>query len=270
MFGSSRESLAGLRTAVQSTRSAADFRSSASQVLAAAGVLAAEKSLRQTLADAGTASVARIALAESVFAGTMAATSMDVLRQAIAVRWSSDADFVEAVETLGIQMLCIAAQEADALGAVEEELFLFGRAIASSAHLQMTLTDPALSSDAKAVVVTTLLAGRGNEVTTELLAHTVTTLRGKRLDAAIDALIEVAADQRNRLVAQVVSAIALDTQQSDRLKAALSSLTGRDINVNAVVDPGVGGGISVRIGDDLIDGTVANRMASARRQLLND
>lgn len=68
----------------------------------------------------------------------------------------------------------------------------------------------------------------------------------------------------------MVSAIALDTQQSNRLKAALSSLTGRDINVNAVVDPGVGGGISVRIGDDLIDGTVANRMASARRQLLND
>jgi F-type H+-transporting ATPase subunit delta len=270
MFGSSRESLAGLRAAVQSSRTAADFRTSASQVLAVAGVLAEEKSLRQALADAGTASSARVALADSVFAAKVGSTCMDVLRQAISTRWSSDNDVVEGVETLGIQMLCIAAQDAGALDTVEEELFLFGRAVAGSPQLQMTLTDPSLPAAAKTSVVTSLLAGRGHEITTELLAYTVTHLRGKRLDAAIDSLVEVAADQRNRLVAQVTSAIALDEAQEARLKAALSTLTGRDINVNVVVDAAVIGGISVRIGDDLIDGTVASRMAAARRQLLND
>lgn len=270
MFGSSRESLAGLRTAVQSHRGAADFRTASSQLLAVAAVLAGEKSLRQTLADAGTPTQARIALVESVFGGKVSETCVDVLRQCVSARWSSDADVVDAVQLLGVQMLCVCAQDGGTLDTVEEELFLFGRAVAGTPALQMTLTDPALPAAAKADVVSTLLAGRGQDTTVELLTHTVSHLRGRRLDSAIDELVAVAADQRKRLVAHVTSAIDLDETQTQRLQSALANLTGRDINVNVTVDRGVIGGISVRIGDEIIDGTVASRMAAARTQLLND
>lgn len=270
MFGSSRESLAGLRQAVQSHRTAADFRMSASQMLAVASVLADEKSLRQALADAGTPSTARVGLAESVFGGKVSSTAMEMVRQSVSARWSSDSDLVDAVQLLGVQMLCVCAQDAGQLDTIEEELFLFGRAVAASSQLQMTLTDPSLAGSVKSDVVSNLLAGRGSDITAELVSHTVAQLRGRRLDAAIDSLVAVAADQRNRLVANVTSAIALDDTQVSRLQAALSTLTGRDINVNVTVDREVIGGISVRIGDDVIDGTVASRLAAARTQLLND
>ena len=270
MFGSSRESLAGLRNAVQSHRGAADFRMSASELLAVAAVLAGEKSLRQTLADAGTPSQARIALVDSVFGGRTSETCIAMLRQCVSARWSTDADLVDAVQLLAIQMLCVCAQDSGALDTVEEELFLFGRAVASAPQLQMTLTDPSLPASAKADVVSSLLAGRGHDITVELLTHTVSHLGGQRLDAAIEDLVAVAADQRNRLVAHVTSAINLDDTQTSRLRTALSTLTGRDINVNITVDRGVIGGISVRLGDEIIDGTVASRLAAARTQLLND
>ena len=57
----------------------------------------------------------------------------------------------------------------------------------------------------------------------------------------------------------------LTTEQVGRLAAALSTLQGRDVRLNVIVDPEVVGGIVVRVGDDVIDGSVASRLEQARR-----
>jgi len=75
----------------------------------------------------------------------------------------------------------------------------------------------------------------------------------------------LAAAQRGRVVAEVVSAIELDEAQEQELTDALSRLQGRAVQLNVAVDPRVLGGISVRIGDEVIDGTVASRLEQARR-----
>ncbi len=56
--------------------------------------------------------------------------------------------------------------------------------------------------------------------------------------------------------------------QHPRLADALSRLKGRTVRLNVAVDPAVLGGVHVRIGDEVIDGTVASRMEQARRALL--
>lgn len=270
MFGSSRESLAALRAALQGRHADPQLSAVANELLAIAAVLSAEKSLRVSLADAGTAANTRASVAQSVFGGKVSDTALAIVNEAIAVRWSHDADLVAAIETLGVQAACIAAQIAGSLDTVEEEVFMFGRAVAASPQLQMALTDPALPAVAKANVVATLLGGKTHEVTRQLLTHTVSHLRGARIDAAIDALLAVAADQRARLVAQVTTAVTFTDAQMIRLRAALSTITGRDINVNVVVDRAVLGGIQVRIGDDLIDGTVSSRLEAASRSLKSE
>ena len=271
MFGSSRESLAALRTSLQGRHSDPQLGAVAGELLAVAAVLSAEKALRVSLADAGTAAGSRLAIAHSVFGSKVSDTALAIVNEAIAVRWSHDADLVSAVETLGVQAACIAAQAAGSLDTVEEEVFMFGRAVAASSQLQMALTDPALPAVAKADIVAKLLTGKStHSVTQQLLTHTVGNLRGARIDAAVEALLAVAADQRQRLVAQVTTALALTDSQMARLRTALATITGRDINVNVVVDRAVLGGIQVRIGDDLIDGTVASRLEAASRSLKSE
>jgi F-type H+-transporting ATPase subunit delta len=62
-------------------------------------------------------------------------------------------------------------------------------------------------------------------------------------------------------------AVNLTEQQRGRLAAALAESYGHQVHLNVVLDPRVAGGMTVRVGDELIDGSVATRLADARRRL---
>jgi F-type H+-transporting ATPase subunit delta len=71
------------------------------------------------------------------------------------------------------------------------------------------------------------------------------------------------------VVAHVKSAIALSADQQMKLVAALTKQMGKDVHVNIEIDPKVLGGISIRYADDVIDGTMVNRLAEAGRALVS-
>ena len=60
---------------------------------------------------------------------------------------------------------------------------------------------------------------------------------------------------------------AADSAEEARLKAALSRQVGRDVNLRVVLNPAVMGGVRVSLGDEVIEGTVAGRLADAERRL---
>ncbi len=62
-------------------------------------------------------------------------------------------------------------------------------------------------------------------------------------------------------------AIALSADQRARLAAALEAAYGHEVHLNVLIDPHLVGGMSVRIGDEFIDGSVASRLAVLRRRL---
>ena len=101
-----------------------------------------------------------------------------------------------------------------------------------------------------------------------MIKHVAGNLRGRRVDAVLETLGTLAAAQRNQVVAEVRSVVALDADQTRRLSAALSKITGKNVRINVAIDPAIVGGISVTIGEDVIDGSVAARLESARRALL--
>jgi F-type H+-transporting ATPase subunit delta len=59
----------------------------------------------------------------------------------------------------------------------------------------------------------------------------------------------------------------LSDAQQERLAAALSEMYGRSISVRTALDPHVRGGLVVRVGDEIIDGSIASRFAEARAAL---
>ena len=80
-------------------------------------------------------------------------------------------------------------------------------------------------------------------------------------------LQKLVAARRGRVLAEVTSAIALTSDQEQRLTTALTAIYKQEVQVQVVIDKKVIGGVAVRVGDEVIDGTVANRLAQVRRQL---
>ena len=239
----------------------------AGELLAVAALLGAEKSLRTSLADAGQPVEARQAVVRELLADKVQPTARELVEAAVAVRWADADDLEAAVAELGAAVAFTAAEADGSLDAVEEELFLFGRAVDANPELQMALTNPALTPAVKAALVRDLVAA-GAPITSVLLAHTAANLRGRRVDAAVGALSNLAAAQRQRVVAQVTAAVALDEQQQERLARALARFAGREVRLNVAVDPTVIGGVSVRLGDEVIDGTMITRLSQARRAIV--
>lgn len=270
MLATSRQSLTSLREVVDSRRTASDFSDVSAQLLSVADLLGREKALLNTLADAGQPASVRTGLVERLLSARLNGSAMEIVRAAASSRWAHAIDLIDALEALGAQAAFTVAQADGSLDSVEDELFRFGRAVEASADLQMALTNPALPVTAKLDIVKRLLSGRSVPATQAIIEHVVTHLRGRRIDAAIDEMVDLAAAQRNKIVAEVRSAVALSTAQQDRLATALSRIAGRDVRVNVVIDPSVIGGASVRIGDELIDGTVASRLEQAQRALVAD
>jgi F-type H+-transporting ATPase subunit delta len=268
MFGSSRDSLAACQEGLDARRRDAGFTGLPAELFSLAGLLADEGQLRSMLADSGQPASVREGLVRQILGGRVSELAIDVLLVVVQHRWSSDLDMVLALEQLADQAAFTVAEADGTLDATEEELFLFGRALDASADLQMALTDPAQSSSVKSAIVRDVLSGRSTVATDHVLQYAAGHLHGRRIDAVVDGLCDLAAKQRERVVAEIRVAAPLSDGQARRLTDILSRLKGRPVRLNVAVDDTVLGGVHVKIDDEVIDGTVAARLEQARRAVL--
>jgi len=150
---------------------------------------------------------------------------------------------------------------------VEEELFNLSHVLAGSDELRSTLTDAAIPAERRVAIVEDLLGNRATPVTTGLVSFVVGAGRARDLPAIISSLVERAAADRKHAVAEVRSAVPLDAVQQQRLAMALSTNLGKEVEVRVLVDPAVLGGISARVGDVVIDGTVRHRLDQLKESM---
>lgn len=152
------------------------------------------------------------------------------------------------------------AQAEGALAKVEEELFNLSHVLTANDELRTTLSDPAIPAERRQAIIEDLLGSRATPTTTVLVSFVVASGRARDLPAIISNLVERAAAERKHAVAEVRSAIPLDDDQRTRLAGALSKNLGKEVEVKVFVDPSVLGGLSARVGDMVIDGTIRHRL----------
>lgn len=150
---------------------------------------------------------------------------------------------------------------------VESELFQVGRAIESSPELHDALADPRIPAEKKQAIVAEVLGGRAADLTVSIVGLVVATGRGQDLGVIADALAAESAASRDKEVAIVRSAVALDADTVSRLAAALGKATGKKVDVKVVLDPSVVGGLVATVGDTVIDGSVRSKLDSLRAAL---
>jgi F-type H+-transporting ATPase subunit delta len=270
MQGASRTALAAARDRL--TERAESWQADAldglgDELLDATGLLTRELTLRRALADPALPRPVRGRLVESLLGEQLSEAAAQVLRELSEDRWSSSADLVEAVEQLGVQAAFAAADRRGDLDDAEDELFRFGRIVDREPALRDVVTDRRVPVERKTALVDALLADRSTATTRRLLRHAVQVPRGRTLDRAAAEFAWQAAQRHERLIAEVRSAVAMDAGQTRRLADALTRMLGRSVRVHADVDPDLVGGVVVRVGDQLIDGSIARRMSEVHQGL---
>lgn len=272
MRSASREALAAVVAKFDSLSGSmsADQLSTLSDELAAvAKLLVREPILARHLAEATGEAEAKKRLLQNVLGGKVGAGTLDVLDTAASVRWSSTEDFVDSVEQVARLSLLVRAEKENQAEEVAEQLFRFGRVLNSEPALNTLLGDFSKPAEARVSLLRDVLgkAGGVNATAGALLAQTVELLRGDRADDAVEDLAELAIARRGELVAEVGAAADLTDAQRSRLTSVLTRIYHHPVSVQLHVDPALLGGLSVSVADEVIDGTLASKLAAAETKL---
>jgi F-type H+-transporting ATPase subunit delta len=233
-----------------------DLTGVADELLAVGGLLGREPGLRRALTDPARSPDERVELLRGLLSGKVGDESIGLVEELVKARWSSPAQLRDAVERLGVDSVLAAAEKADELGEVEDELFRFGQ-----------IGDPTAPVPQRSELIDALLSGKARPTTVRLAKLALTGFGGRSFSASLGRLVELTAARRDRTVAYVTSAIPLTEQDEQRLGAQLAQRYGRHVSIQVIVDPEILGGLSVQIGSDLYDGTVLRRLNQARTAL---
>jgi len=269
MSGASREARAAARerlTALTDSTSV-DATALADELAQVTALLEREVALRRVLTDPSQEGERKAALVARVLGGQLSGEAVDLVSGLVRSRWSAPRDLVDVLEELADSADLIGAEQQGVLEETEDELFRFSRTVTGSPELRAALSSQTAAVSAKTELVHRLLGGRAKPATERLVTRLVTQARGRSLVAGLDGLSKLAAERRNRSVAVVTSAVPLTDRQKSRLEAALAKIYGRQVHLNLDVDPEVLGGMTVRIGDEVINGSIADRLEEAQRRL---
>ncbi|MBW0088057.1 F0F1 ATP synthase subunit delta [Pseudonocardia sp. KRD-184] len=266
----SRESLraAGDRLdAIVDSSSARDLSTLGDELFAITRLVVAQTALRRALGDPAVPEEARTGLLRDVVGTQVGETTLGVVDGLVGSRWSKASDLVEALETIARRATLAVAEKEGGLDDVEDQLFRFGRILDREPELKTLLSDTGQPEEKRAALLDTVLGDRVSPVTAALLRQTVRIPRGRHLDLAAEELAELAAARRDRYVARVSTAVALTDEQERRLADSLTRLYGRPMSLQVELDESLLGGLVVEVGGEVIDGSVAGRLAAAGRHL---
>jgi F-type H+-transporting ATPase subunit delta len=233
----------------------------------AAETFATNTSLRRAFTDTSRDGSAKAALVKDLFGSKISAGASELLTAIADLRWSAAKDLVIVLEQLAIEAEATAANADGALDRLESEFFAVSRVIADNFELRKALVGNG-SVDAKGALIADVLSKSASASTVKLAVALVTSLRSRSIEAAFADYLFGLANRRNRLIAHVRVATEITDTQKTRLAAAIEKQVGQPITVNIQVDSSIMGGVSVKFADELVDGSISNRLASAGRALV--
>lgn len=268
MHGASRDSLKQAEEALAALTAvpATDVTALSDDLAAIGAVLDGDVSLRRLLTDPSRSGEQRAQLVTALLSGKVGEPAVELVAGTVRSRWSRPRDLADAVDAMATEAELALAERAGALDAVEDDLFRFGRILAAEPELVSGLSER-IPAAQRTALVDSLLAGKASPSAFRLIHRLVAAPRGRGVIAGVEELNRVAARRRERITALVTAAIPLTEAQRARLTGILARAYGRDVRLNVELDPELIGGMTIRIGDDIIDGSIAGRLAEASRRV---
>jgi len=223
--------------------------------------------LRKVLADPGLPPDPKRALLTELGQGRLEEASVELLATAAAHQRVPLREFPALLAALAAMAAFTGAEGAGELEQLEGELFFVATLVDQQPAVRSALTNPGLPVANKRALVADLLRGRVGDRCASLVDLLVELNEGHGLDLQLKEWAEAAAARRNRVVAEVRSAVELDETRRARLAEVLTRVIGKPVLLQTTVDRAILGSLVVRVGDELFDGSVRSRLEQAREAL---
>jgi F-type H+-transporting ATPase subunit delta len=247
------------------TATAAQLATVSDEILSVAGLLRAQPRLRRALTDPARSGSDRGELLRSLLSGKLSKAAVDTLATLVTGRFTRPSELLDVTERLGVDAVLSSAEKAGSLAEVEDELFRFGQIVSGNPGLAVTLSDPGAPTERRVKLVEDLLKGKAQPATVRLVEVALEGFGGRSFDVSLSRLVELTAAKRDREVAYVTVAKPITDADEQALAAKLSEIYGRQVSLKVDVDPAIIGGVSVRVGADLYDGTILRRLNAAKQ-----
>lgn len=238
----------------------------AEELFGVAGTVGSHKGLERALTDPSRAEDDRAGLARAVFSDAVSGQVLDLLTGLGREHWSREADLGTALDELAVQSALAGAQRQGLLGVVEEQLYRVMRVLRENRDLRVALADRAHPSSRRTALAFRVFSGVEPSVRL-LIGHAVELSPGEPLVRTLTRYIDIAAERAKHLVASVTVAAPLTRQQQERLTRILAVRYGQEVSVHTAIDTSIIGGMHIRVGDDVIDGTLSARIKEVRQAL---
>lgn len=159
------------------------------------------------------------------------------------------------------------AKERGQIDSIEAELNDIVNAVNENGELNKILMHPHISIDAKKELVKELFYAHIAQETQNLLEIVLENGRESDLNAIASAYVQLANEDRGIADAVVTTAKSLTEEEQAQLAEQFGKLINKKLRIQTVVDPSILGGVVVKIGDRLYDGSIKSKLEHFAHQL---
>ncbi|OON97768.1 MAG: ATP synthase F1 subunit delta [Epulopiscium sp. Nele67-Bin005] len=161
------------------------------------------------------------------------------------------------------------AQEQDKLEQFEQEATVILEVLTKEVEFIQVLEQPGILQGEKIKLVEDVFGGKASDEFVGLFVLLVKKSRQSFIIEILEAFIDMAKETKGFMKASVTSAIALDEKQLAQIKANIEKSTSKQIELTALVDPNIIGGMIIRVGDKVVDGSVRGKLQALKTDLSN-
>lgn len=165
------------------------------------------------------------------------------------------------------ETLLRSADRHDRLEPVDESVRGLSSVLEASPQLRRFLAAPQIQAADKRALVRSALSERLDPLLVRFLELVIEKHREALLEEVLTAWADLLDARANRQSATVTTAVPADPEWVTRVREALELATGKTIVLEERVDPSLLGGLVVRTGDTVIDGSLKSRLTTLRQRL---
>jgi len=161
------------------------------------------------------------------------------------------------------------AQSEDVVSQVEEELAFVAELARSDRDLMIYLNSPGISSESKKAFIDKAFSGELSEIIVNFLKVLIDNDRQSDIPSINEAMVVLIDDINNRQRVTLISSSKLEDELKNKIIKTLEDKLQKSIVVDETVDESILGGIVIKIGDLMIDGSLVNDLQKLREKLIN-
>ena len=160
------------------------------------------------------------------------------------------------------------AQEKESIDQFQQELKVIVDTINETEHLKEYFEHLLIPAKEKKDIAGKIFAGRISETALNFLLLLLDKRRQAYLESILEEYMSMADEIRNITKAMLISAQEVPADEVKILAEKLSASTGKHVQLEQTVDPSLLGGVKIRIGDQIMDGTIAKKLEMLKVQLM--